>query len=178
MPKSGHFAKLTPFPFFPQLLTPRNQTNKLCSPPNQTPSPLLMALPSTTPVPPTLCTDPCSCFRCHLHTGQNKSSNKHLLSWLFLTRGQRQTGFPSLLEHRELLCSPAAGRSSPPLQGSGSGWRRFPSPDVWVQLSGCLSARSGAGQRRPEEPWCCISRWCSPLQLNPSLAFFHRDFLQ
>lgn len=51
MPKSGHFAKLTPFPFFPQLLTPRNQTNKLCSPPNQTPSPLLYSAPFNHPSP-------------------------------------------------------------------------------------------------------------------------------
>lgn len=51
MPKSGHFAKLTPFPFFPQLLTPRNQTNKLCSPPNQTPSPLLYGAPFNHPSP-------------------------------------------------------------------------------------------------------------------------------
>lgn len=75
MSKSGHFAKLTPFPFFPQwlwLLMPRNQTNKLCS-------------PSIQPNPPTHCpwcslqspqsiplsgTDPCSYFGCHLHTGQ------------------------------------------------------------------------------------------------------------
>lgn len=95
MPKSGHFAKLTPFPFFLQLLTPRNQTNKLCSPPNQTPSPLLMVLPSTTPVPPTLCTDPCSCFSYHLHTGQKKNPPTSTCCPGCFSPGAKQVFLPS-----------------------------------------------------------------------------------
>lgn len=109
MPKSGYFAKLTPFPFFPQwlwLLLPRNQTNKLCSPsirPNPPPHCLWGSLQSPQSIPLSE-TDPCS-------TGQKYPPISTCCPGYYSPRGRDQQVF---------LHSSKTGRHFLPWQQGGA----------------------------------------------------------
>lgn len=103
--------------------------------PIKAPNPLFMVLPSIIPAHPTLWHRSLLLLQFSFAQWAKRSSNKHLMSRLLLTKGQRPTGFPSHLEDRETLSSLAARRSCPALQGSGRGWRIFIFPDLWVQPS-------------------------------------------